>query len=408
MPENIILIVLCSLILVGLVVAIILLIKHKPAKEKDLSLDLKEIGALSNQIDNLSKEMKTNVELSVTQQVNKLLETNANNSKENNEKLLQFQTSISQSINTRFDALNKQIDTKLAEINKKVDEKLQEGFKGTGETLTQVRERLKAIDEAQKNIEELGKDVVSLKNVLEGNQTRGRYGEYQLSMVLQNIFGDVPNCYKEQYVIKKGKDEASDVKPDAVVFVPEPNKMICIDSKFPFQDYSRMFEATTDEEKENLKKNFALAVKKHITTVKDKYIIPGKTAGYAMIFIPNDGVFAFIHHELEDVVDYAREKNVVLTSPSTLPPMLVTINMVRIEAERAKNAQEISKQLQILGKQFELFGSEWSKFSNQLKTISNTRDDLDKRVVRINDKFVTISNSSSAMIEEKPEEIETK
>lgn len=397
---EIILIILSSLILVGLIVAIVLLIKNKQNK-KSSNEDLKEIVRLQSQIEHLSLEMKTNIELSASNQVNKILETSSKTSEQSNAKLLQFEKNISDSINTRFDALNKQMDTKLAEINKKVDEKLAEGFKGTGETLTQVRERLKAIDEAQKNIEELGKDVVSLKNVLEGNQSRGRYGEYQLSMVLQNIFGDTPNCYKEQYVIKKGKDESSDVKPDAVVFVPEPNKLICIDSKFPFQDYSRMFEAESEEEKETLKKSFAAAVKKHITVVKDKYIIPGKTAGYAMIFIPNDGVFAFIHHELEDVVDYAIDKNVVLTSPSTLPPMLVTINMVRIEAERAKNAQEISKQLAFLGKQFDLFSGEWSRLSNQLRTISNTKDDLDKRVTRMNDKFNSISTNSNLLIDEK-------
>ena len=64
--------------------------------------------------------------------------------------------------------------------------------------------------------------------------------------------------------MKKVKD-GDDVRADAVVFMPEPNKMICIDSKFPFQDYKRLFEAETDEEKESLKKEFAAAVKKHIT-----------------------------------------------------------------------------------------------------------------------------------------------
>ena len=138
--------------------------------------------------------------------------------------------------------MNRQIDTKLAEINKKVDEKLAEGFKGTTETMAQVRERLQAIDTAQRNIEKLSGDVVSLKQVLEGNQSRGRYGEFQLSMVLNSIFGEAPGCYEEQYTIKRVKD-GDDVRADAVVFMPEPNKMICIDSKFPFQDYAKLFDA---------------------------------------------------------------------------------------------------------------------------------------------------------------------
>jgi DNA recombination protein RmuC len=267
--------------------------------------------------------------------------------------------------------------------------------------MAQVRERLKAIDEAQKQMEGLGKEVVSLKNVLEGNQTRGQYGEYQLSMVLHNVFGDTVGCYEEQFTMKKVKD-GDDVRADAVVFMPEPNKMIVIDSKFPFQDYKRIFDAETEEEKESLKRDFAAAVKKHITAIKEKYIVENKTAPEALMFIPNDGVFAYIHQELQDVIEYAREKRVIITSPSTLPPILVTINMVRIDAERAKNAKEISKQLARLGKDFEMFGREWETLSRQLETATRSREKLDSRVSKITGKFDSIS--SVELLEEQSEE----
>ena len=303
--ENIIIIVLASLILVAIIVAIILIIINSKKKSEPApvqQLDLKEIGALSQQLTNLSHEMKGNIELAVSKEFNKLLQENNKSSEAGNAKLERFQNGITESLNKRFDALNEQINTKLLEINKKVDEKLQEGFKGTAETMAQVRERLQAIDDAQKNIENLSKDVVSLRSVLEGNQSRGQYGEYQLSMVLHNVFGDTVGCYEEQYTMKKVKD-GDDVRADAVVFMPEPNKMICIDSKFPFQDYQRIFETDDQNEKERLTKEFGNAVKKHITAIKDKYIIEGKTAPEALMFIPNDGVFAFVHHNLEDVVD---------------------------------------------------------------------------------------------------------
>ena len=120
------------------------------------------------------------------------------------------------------------------------------------------------------------------------------------------------------------------------------------------------------------------------------------------MFIPNDGVFAYIHHELQDVVDYAREKRVIITSPSTLPPILVTINMVRIDAERAKNAKEISKHLSKLGKDFEMFAREWESLSHQLQTATKSREKLDTRVARITNKFGSIS--SVDLIEEQTEE----
>lgn len=397
-------IIICSILLIAVIVLIILVIKRKPEQSNGQvsEINLKELGALQQQIEMLSKEMKMNIELAVSKEMSKLNEQSIKNNETSNEKLERFQANIQSALETRFDAVKKQIDDKLIEINKKVDEKLAEGFKGTTETITQVRERLQAIDAAQKNIEDLSKDVVSLKNVLEGNQTRGQYGEYQLSMVLHNVFGDTIGCYEEQYTMKKVKD-GDDVRADAVVFMPEPNKMICIDSKFPFADYQRMFDAETAEEREKAKKEFSSAVKKHITVIKDKYIVEGKTAPEALMFIPNDGVFAFVHHELQDVVDYAREKKVILTSPSTLPAILVTINMVKIEAERAKNVQEISKQLQKLGKDFEMFAREWDQFSNQLALASRTREKLDSRVDKISSKFESIS-SSNPMIEEKGEE----
>ena len=403
---EIIIIVLASLILVAVIIGIILLVINSKKKQEPApapQLDLKEIGALSQQLTSLTNELKTNIKLSVSEEMNKVLEQSGKSNETNNEKLERFQRNITESLATRFDALNKQIDDKLIEINKKVDEKLQEGFKATGETMAQVRERLQAIDDAQKNIENLSKDVVSLRSVLEGNQSRGQYGEYQLSMVLHNVFGDTMGCYEEQYTMKKVKD-GDDVRADAVVFMPEPNKMICIDSKFPFQDYQRIFDTDNAEEKERLTKEFGNAVKKHITVIKDKYIVEGKTAPEALMFIPNDGVFAFVHHNLEDVVEYARSKKVILTSPSTLPAILVTINMVRIEVERSKNAEEINKHLHKLAKDFEMFGREWDKFSNALEQTTKRREELDHRVGKLTNKFQSISTNNG--LDDEPIQIE--
>ena len=396
-------IIISSLALIAIVIAIILIIKNSNKKGEAPQVDLKEIGMLQQQLNSLTDQLKTNIKLSVSEEINKVLEQTTKSNELNNEKLERFQNGITESLNKRFDALNKQIDDKLIEINKKVDEKLAEGFKTTGETMAQVRERLQAIDAAQKNIEELSKDVVSLRGVLEGNQTRGQYGEYQLSMVLHNVFGDTTGCYQEQYTMKKVKD-GDDVRADAVVFMPEPNKMICIDSKFPFQDYQRIFETDVQEEKERLTKEFGNAVKKHITVIKDKYIVEGKTAPEALMFIPNDGVFAFIHQNLDDVIEYARSKKVILTSPSTLPAILVTINMVRIEVERSKNAEEINRHLQRLAKDFEMFGREWDKFSNALEQTGKRREELDHRVGRITTKFQAINTNNG--LEEEVKQLE--
>ena len=396
-----VIIILASIILVGLIAFFIYEVKqHKNAKQPEL--DLKEIWEIQHKLNDLNDELKKDIELTVAKQMKEIAEHDNKTNELNNEKLERFQQNISESINKRFDSLNEQMTLKMGEINKKVDQQLEQGFKTTTESMSQVRERLKVIDEAQKNIESLSKDVVSLKNVLENNQNRGQYGEYQLSMVLHNVFGDTIGCYKEQYTIKNAKDEENKVRADAVVFMPEPNKMICIDSKFPFATYARLFETSDEKEREELQKVFVSDVKKHITVIKNKYIVDGKTAPQAIMFIPNDGIFAYVHQHCDAVVEYARQSEVILTSPSTLPAILVTINMVRIEAERAKNIKEITNQLVKLGKEFGMFSKEWESFSTQLGRASNSKDKLDNRVNKITSKFeaLKISDTNYEQIEE--------
>lgn len=392
---EILYIILLSLILV---IAIVLLFVFLRKNRQQIGGDI-SLSGVKETIQGVDKSVEKTVKLVMAEEMVKLTKEFGENTAKSSQNLNHFQSEVQEYLTKRIDALNKQLDDKIATLDKKVDEKLKEGFKGTSESMAQVRERLQAINEAQKQMEGLGKEVVSLKGILEGNQSRGQYGEYQLRMVLHNVFGDTVGCFEEQYTLKKAKD-GNDVRADAVVFMPEPNKMICIDSKFPFQDYKRLFDAQTDEEKEQLKKEFANAVKHHITVIKDKYIVDGKTAPEALMFIPNDGVFAFVHHDLQDVIDYAREKKVILTSPSTLPPILVTINMVRIDAERAKNAKEISKQLAMLGKQFEMFGREWDSLSTQIERAAKAKDKLDTRVTKINSKFGSLSDSDMAQIED--------
>jgi len=397
--EKSILFSLVGILLIAIIICLVLILRSKKNPAPGSSESLGEVKA---RLDGLDRSMEKSMKGIVAEEMVKLTKEFGSNTEKNSQNLGHFQNEITEFLTKRIEALNKQMDEKIAQLDKKVDDKLKEGFKGTSETMAQVRERLQAIDAAQKQMEGLGKEVVSLKSVLEGNQSRGQYGEYQLNMVLHNVFGDTVGCYEEQYTMKKVKD-GDDVRADAVVFMPEPNKMICIDSKFPFQDYSRMMEAESDEEKESLKRDFAAAVKKHITVIKDKYIVEGKTAPEALMFIPNDGVFAFIHHELVDVVEYAREKKVILTSPSTLAPILVTINMIRIEAERAENAAVISKNLAKLGKDFEMFAREWELLSNRLESAQKVREKLDHRVSKLTTKFDAINGTEHPELEEADE-----
>ena len=386
--------ILVLLILVIVLTFVLLFLFLKKKDNFSNASESKEIGRLEKMIENQESSVKTNIQLAMKDVLLEVKDHINKNSEANNEKLERFQNNINKQMGEKFDGLNKQVDTKLNDINKKVEEKLAEGYKKTDETMASLRERLQKIDDAQKNLEGLSGDVVSLKNVLEGNQSRGRYGEFKLSTILHAVFGDTKGLYEEQFTIREGKNGGDDVRADAIVYVKGPSEFICIDSKFPFADYLKMQDAKDDNEREKTRKDFVSAVKKHITDIKNKYIIPPKTSAQALMFIPNDGVFAFIHHECGEVIDYAHEKDVIITSPSTLQAILATLQMLRINYERSQKVEEISKQLKRLGNDFKQFSTDWEKLSNHLALATKDREKLDSRVFSLTNKFDLIKENN--------------
>lgn len=387
-----------ALLIVSIFVALLLLfvlfvlLKKKPATHDNDSV--KELGRLEKVIEQQENNMKNSIALSMKDVLLEVKDHINKNSEANNEKLERFQNNINSQMGEKFDSLNKQVDKKLSDIDKKVDDKLTQSFTKTDETMASLRERLQKIDDAQKNLEGLSGEVVSLKNVLEGNQTRGRYGEFKLSAILHGVFGDTNGLYEEQFTIKEGKNGGDDVRADAIVYTKGPSEFICIDSKFPFANYLKMQDEKDEQEREKARKDFVNSVKKHITDIKNKYIIPPKTTSQALMFIPNDGIFAFIHHECSEVIDYAHEKDVIITSPSTLQAILATLQMLRINYERSQKVEEISKHLKRLATDFRIFSEDWGKLSNHISLAFRDRERLDGRVNYITNRFDQIKDNN--------------
>lgn len=289
-----------------------------------------------------------------------------------------------------FVYLSKRTDKKLQEqTEKELQQKLLEDAainnlrKDIGDFRSYVTESFGKIEAAQSNVKDLGSAVNDLKAVLRGNQTRGRYGEMQLKMLLDNTFGNTKGVYAEQYAIK-----GESVRPDAVIFLPEPDKLLCIDSKFPFAEYEELFKEDVSEERKNsLKNGFRAAVKSHITTIKNKYIIEGETSPYAVMFIPNDGIFYYINVEMYEVAEYARSVGVILSSPGTLQPILATISSFWREFRRNENLQEISKQIKDLNTAFKVFGDSWGPFSNAFDQAYSKKVKVQEELTRLNAKL---------------------
>lgn len=201
-----------------------------------------------------------------------------------------------------------------------------------------LAERLGALTQNAIELKNISSDIANFKNILMGNkQARGTFGERQLEDLVADIMP--PETYAFQCVLETG------VRPDCIIRLPYPPGDMIIDSKFPLESYNRM---TNNDADEGTKKQFELDVRKHIDAIAEKYIIPGKTAESAMMFIASESIFETLHREFPNVVDYASRRKVFIVSPSTLWATLNTIRAVLSDIKIKRVADKIKRELEYL------------------------------------------------------------
>ena len=333
-----------------------------------------------------------------------------NNNSDIIEKLGKFETDITKSIydfkydfssslNKDFEVLSEKIERKLTLINDMVNERLDKNFEKSNKTFNNVLERLTKIDEAQKKIDDLGADIISLQGVLTDKKTRGTFGEVNLEYILNNAFGPSSSgIYNTQVKFDNG------YIVDALLYAPAPLGTISIDSKFPLENYQKMVNrAYSKEERIVYEKMFVQDVKKHINDIKTKYIIPGVTTDEAIMFLPAEAIFAEINAYHPELITYAYNNKVWITGPTTLISTLSTISMIIKNMERDKYAKVIHDELNKLSIEFSRYKDRWAKLSKNIKAVNNSVDELSTTTDKITKKFDSINKVEFKEIEVKNE-----
>lgn len=299
-----------------------------------------------------------------------------------------FKNDVNTSLNTDFDKLNEKIERRLNQINDHVNERLDVNFEKTNRTFTSVIERLSKIDEAQKKIESLSTDIVSLQSILTDKKTRGIFGEVNLKQILASVFGDGNDkVYKMQYTFQTG------VIADCVLFAPEPLGTIAIDSKFPLENYRVMIDKKkTSIERQLAEKQFKLDVKRHIDAISTKYIIKDVTSNQAIMFLPAEALFAEVNAYHPDIIDYAYKKRVWIASPTTLMSTLTTIELIIRNIEKDKYTNVIHEELNKLSIDFGRYKDRWDKLSRSIDAVSRDANDIHITTDKISKRFEAINN----------------
>lgn len=312
------------------------------------------------------------------------------------QELSNFRASLTKDLTDDFNKLSDRIENKMVTIDNKVNSRLDENFEKTNKTFTSVLEKLAKIDEAQKKIDTLSTDIISLQGILTDKKARGTFGEVNLKHIMNSVFGNDRKLYQMQYKFATGEIA------DCVLFAPDPLGLVAIDSKFPLENYQRMVDKNLSQNARDLaEKAFIQDFKKHIDDISKKYIIPNITSDQAFMFLPAEAVFAEVQAYHQELIDYAYKKKVWLVSPTTLISTLTTIQIIVKNVERDKYASIIHDQLKLLDVEFRRYKERWDKLSTHIETINNDVKDLHTTSEKICKKFDSINKVEIKEIEDK-------
>ena len=379
--------VLILLVIFAIVLILKLLKKSNDEIIKDEDILKLKLG-FSDEFNKLNEKLNGNNEKISNQLLEFKNSTNDNilkAGKENIDSIFNFNDKLKSELKKDFLNLTVVVEGRLDKINESVEVKLEKSFEDTKKTFSNVMQSLGRLDEAQKKMEFLSNNVQNLNNVLTDKKTRGIFGEVQLYQVLSSAFGNNSEIYQKQYKLSNG------TMADAVIFAPEPVGTICIDSKFPLENYRRIFEDISENKLEN-EKNFEQNLKKHIDDISSKYIIKNETTDQAILFLPAEAIFAYLNAYMPKTVEYAYSRRVWITSPTTMMAILTTIQAVSQNLKQSQYALEIQKELNSLSAEFERYAKRWETLEKDINKVSKDVKDIFTTSTKITRRFDNIKN----------------
>jgi DNA recombination protein RmuC len=213
-----------------------------------------------------------------------------------------------QSMQSSIEATNKTLNEAMRGTSSDVAKLLQENTRQLNDRLDNAARVIASVQKNLGEMSEVGRGIKSLQEFLQSPKLRGNIGEQVLSDMIGQAFPK--NAFHLQYSFKSG------VKADAVLKTDAG--LLCIDSKFPMANFNLMVKGETESERNQAKKDFISDVKRHVTDISRKYILPEEgTMDFALMYIPSESVYYEVVN-IQELSDFARTNRVYPVSPNTL------------------------------------------------------------------------------------------
>ena len=316
-----------------------------------------------------------------------LLKNNKSNDDDIKASLNRDLINFSKILNDNFHNLSESTSSKLNVFEDRLNKNLSDSYKTSNEYFNKINERMVKIDEAQKGLNELAGNINSLQSILQDKKNRGTFGEIELYSLLETAFGSNSTFWQRQYKLSNG------LKADAILFTGSSLGDIVIDSKFPLENYRRIYdEELTNDERSKARLAFKNDVLKHIKDIKDKYIIPNETAEMAYMFLPAEAIFAEIYANYNEIVEKSYEAKVYIVSPTTLMAYLTAIRSIYLGLKKDEKAKEISVLLKELALEFsrlkdrqDTLQKDFMKIGPDFESVFITSNKIIKKFEKLND-----------------------
>jgi len=290
-------------------------------------------------------------------------------------------------VDRRLATLGETLDRRLGQLDTKVDRRLETAQK----TSTEIHERLGKVDSAAAQMLERAKDLSRLEQALRPPKARGGFGE----LLLENLLRDrLPaGAFQMQYGFATGE------RVDAVV---RAGQLISVDSKFPLDNYQRLVEAETDDERQLHEKALARDVRNHVDAIATKYIRPEEgTFDFAFMYIPVEAVYYELAcGKTAAVLQYAHERRVFPVSPSTFTAYLQVIVLGMRGMQIEQRAGEVMAYVAELNRDFDRFTEDFDLVGKHLGNAQAKYLSAEKRRDKFADKLERASEEADVELEQ--------
>ena len=270
----------------------------------------------------------------------------------------------------------KQLEKMRATVDEKLSETLNTRIQAA---FQQVSERLDSVQKGFGEMRELTSSVGNLNRIFSNVKTRGNWGEVSLQSLLEQILA--PEQYKTQFYVTPRSREAVDF---AIVMPGQAGEEVYlpIDAKFPLEDYYRLLDASDDGDKaavELARKALRDRVKSEARSINEKYIKVPRTTNFAVLYVPNEGLYAEILRDGSFASDLQTQYRVTVCGPTTISALLNSLQVGFTTLRIQKKSGEIIKLMQAVRTDLSRFTGLIDKIKKQAQTVVNTVEDIDNR-----------------------------